>query len=158
MKCSSEKSGRPVSRKVAAVESVVVGESLARWFVWKTGPSGFRMKYNHGECSRIEPLWVLVGLSKNNYRSGLGQMAGVVFVQGQPWSTALQMLQSASYKWPILLASELPEGVGAFGRFVWTPNCGTLTRAIFVTLGWMPCVELVTHLWFRCLFRLRPIV
>ena len=50
-----------------------------------------------------------------------------------------------------MLASELPEGVGAFGRFLFLDAQLPVlwTRAIFVTLGWMPCVELVTHLWFR---------
>ena len=61
------------------------------------------------------------------------------------------MLQSASKERLHLLASELPEGVGAFGRFLFLDAQLPVlwTRAIFVTLGWMPCVELVTHLWFR---------
>ena len=51
----------------------------------------------------------------------LRQMAWRCFLEfrassrGQP---PFEMLQSASDKRPILLASELPEGVGAFGRFL----------------------------------------
>ena len=61
------------------------------------------------------------------------------------------MLQSVHKQRLHSLASELPEGVGAFGRFLFLDAHLTVLwpRAILVTLGPMHCVELVTLLWFR---------
>ena len=58
---------------------------------------------------------------KNNYTSGFEADGRRCFLEFRAPSRGQQpseMLQSASNKRPILLASELPEGVGAFGRFL----------------------------------------
>ena len=69
------------------------------------------------------------------------------------------MLQSASDKRPILLASELPEGVGAFGRFFcfWTPNCRYFDHVRYWSL-WVGCRALNLSRIFGSdiLFLLRP--